>query len=233
MAKNHLFRLFSVLMTVIVLAGCIKAGPRSESLEITLAESGADRDQPEIDGFLNPGEWDQADLVHFEDGSELFTLQSGEYLYLAIRALPAEMIAGNIFINEGDLISILHTSAALGTAAYQKDGDTWRKIQDFEWCCRSRVEGEEARANRETFFDQEGWLGINSFLGNKNEMEYKIRLTGAEEFLAVNFLRADNPAQKQVWPIGLIDGPAQPSEGGFPEFMEFSPENWQNLEDLP
>jgi len=188
---------------------------------------------PVIDGILHPGEWDQANLVHFEDGSELYLLQSEEYLYLAVRANPAEMIAGNVFINEGDLISILHTSAALGTAVYQKDGSTWEKIQDFEWCCRSRTENEEARADRVAFFDQEGWMGINSFLGNENVLEYKIRLTGSEEFIAVNFLRADNPAQKQIWPIGLIDGPAQPSEGGFPETMEFSPDNWQNLEDLP
>jgi len=222
-----------MLMTFMVLAGCINAVPVSETLEITLAEGGADRDQPEIDGVLNLGEWDQADLVHFEDGSELFLLQTGEYLYLAVRAYPAEMIAGNIFIHGGDLISIFHASAALGTATYQKEGDTWRKIRDFEWCCRSRVDGKEAWEDRKNFFDQEGWLGINSFLGHENELEYKIRLTGSEEFLAVNFLRADNPSQKQIWPIDLIDGPAQPSEGGFPEFMEFSPQDWQKLEQLP
>jgi len=233
MAKNHLYRLCSVLMAFIVLAGCIKVDPASESLEITLAVNGAGSNQPVIDGVLNPGEWDQAELVHFEDGSELFLLQSGEYFYLAVRALPAEMIAGNVFINEGDLISILHTSAALGTAVYEREGSTWRKIQDFEWCCRTRMDSEEARENREVFFDKEGWLGINSFLGNENELEYKIRLTGSEDFLAVNLLRVDNPAQKQVWPIDLVDGPAQPNEGGFPEVMELFPETWQNLEELP
>ena len=233
MAKNHLFRLSSLLITLIILAGCIESGPVSESPEITLAANGLGSDQPVIDGVLNPEEWDQADLVHFDDGSELFMLQSGEYLYLAIRAIPAEMIAGNVFINVGDRISILHTSAALGTAIYQEEEDIWRKTQDFGWCCRSKIESGEARANREAFFDQEGWLGINSFLGNENELEYMIRLTGSEEYVAVNFLRADNPAQKQVWPIGLIDGPAQPVDGGFPEVMEFSPENWQNLEKIP
>ena len=232
MAKNHLIRRCALLMTLFFIAGCIKAGPTSDSLEITLAMDGAGSDHPVIDGTLHPGEWDQADLVLFEDGSELYLLQSEEYLYQAVRAIPAEMVAGNIFINEGDRISILHTSAALGTAIYQDEGDTWRKIQDFEWCCRSRTENEEARASREAFFDQDGWMGINSFLGNENELEYKIRLTGSEEYVAVNFLRADNPAQKQVWPIGLTGGPAQPNEDGFPETMDFSPENWLNLEDI-
>ena len=233
MTKNHLYRLCSVLMIHIVLAGCIVVDPASESLKITLGVDGAGSKQPVIDGVLNPREWNQADLVHFEDGSELFMLQSGEYLYLAVRSLPAEMIAGNVFINKGDLILILHTSAALGTAVFEREGSTWRKIQDFEWCCRTRMDSEEARANREAFFDREGWLGNNSFLGNENELEYKIRLTGSEDYLAVNLLRVDNPAQKQAWPIDIVDGPAQSSEGGFPEIMEFSPETWQNLKELP
>jgi len=188
---------------------------------------------PVIDGVLQPGEWDQADLFHFEDESELFLLQKGGYLYLAVRAGIDEMIAGNVFLQNGNQIFIMHTSAALGTAIYQEEGDSWVKIQDFEWCCRSKIESEAAREDREIFFNQDGWLGINSFNGNENELEYKIRLTGTETYLAVNFLSADTPGLKLVWPIGLVDGPAQPVDGGFPELMDFSPENWLNLEELP
>lgn len=233
MAKKHLFRLCFALMALLVLAGCIKADPASESLDITLTVDGAGDDGPVIDGVLKPGEWDQADLFHFEDGSELFMLRSGEYLYLGIRVIPSEMIAGNVFLNDGNQISILHTSAALGTAIYQEDGDTWRKIQDFEWCCRSRIESEAAQEDREIFFNQNGWLGINSFLGNENELEYQILLSGSVQNFAVNFVSADNPDKRQIWPVDVVDGPAQPIEGGFPEMMDFIPEYWQNLEELP
>jgi len=233
MTNNHLFRLCSVLMISLFMAGCINADPPMESLEITSAEDGAEKFQPVIDGVLQPGEWDQADLFHFEDESELFLLQKGGYLYLAIRAGIDEMIAGNVFLQNGNQIFIMHASAALGTVIYQEAGDSWVKIQDFEWCCRSKIESEAAREDREIIFNQDGWLGINSFNGNENELEYKIRLTGTETYLAVNFLSADTPGLKLVWPIGLVDGPAQPVDGGFPKLMDFSPENWLNLEELP
>jgi hypothetical protein len=233
MSKNYLFWLWSTLTTLTVLAGCIKADPASEPLEIPLTAEREGDDSPVIDGVLQPGEWDQADLFYFEDGSELYIDQDGEYLYLAIRSIPDEMIAGNVFLKSGDQISILHTSAALGTAIYQREADSWRKIQDFMWCCRSRIESETARQEREVFLNQGGWLGINSFLGNENELEYQIHLPGSAQNLAVNFISADNPDRKQVWPVGLVDGPAQPPEGGFPEIMDFSPKDWQDLEQLP
>lgn len=187
---------------------------------------------PIIDGILEQGEWDRADKYYFEDGSELLLIISEDILYLAIQAGIPDMIAGNVFLQNADQIKILHTSAALGTAVYQDGGEGWNKIQDFEWCCRARIESEQARIDREDFFDQEGWLGINSFLGNQNELEYKIQLSGRPGNLAVNFLSADNPGLKLVWPEGIVDGPAQPVDGGFPDVMEFAPQNWFSLKDL-
>ncbi len=232
MTNNHLFRLCSVLMISLVMAGCINADPPMESLEITLAEDGAEKFQPVIDGVLQSGEWDQADLYYFEDGSELYLLNSGNHLYLAIKAISAEMISANVFISSEERINILHTSAALGTTIYQPEGDTWQRTRDFEWCCRSKVDNASARAVRETFYHTENWLGINSFNGNENELEYKISLSGSEVYLAVNFLRVDQLEDKYVWPVGISDGPAQPTIGGFPDTLDFSPENWFILGDI-
>jgi hypothetical protein len=232
MPNNHQFRLYLVLIIFFALSGCSNADPLSETLETTLTVDEEAKDQPVIDGVIEPGEWNQAHHYPFADGSELYLLKSEEYLYLGIRSLPAEMIAGNIFLNSSDQISILHTSAALGTASYQGEGDSWLKTQDFEWCCRSRIESEEATETRMAFFDKHGWLGINSFMGNENELEYKIQLDGSENYLAVNFLSADDPERKFIWPMDVVDGPAQPIDGGFLEEMEFSPQNWFDLEEL-
>ncbi|TFG50453.1 MAG: hypothetical protein E4H33_00045 [Anaerolineales bacterium] len=189
---------------------------------------------PVIDGMIQPGEWDLADRHLFKDGSEIFLLRSDEYLYLAIRALPAEMIAGNVFLQQGDQVSIFHTSAALGTAIYQKAGDTWQKTSDFDWCCRSKIDSEGATAAREEFFARENWLGANSFIGIENELEYQIRLEIPAQALSVNFLRVSNPeAGKIPWPADLVDGSTQSSPGGFPEILDFSLERWGNLETIP
>jgi len=229
--RNQYFLLLSLLLSLIF-ASCRDEGPVPVGGELPPIETRDVRKIPEIDGRIQPGEWDDARIDFFEDGSELFLLNKDGYLYLAIRAGFDEMIAGNVFLHNGDQIYIMHTSAALGTALYQEEVDTWTKVKDFEWCCRSKMDSETARANREIFFVQEGWLGINSFNGNENELEYKVRLTGSEVYLAVNFLSADTPGLKLVWPIGLVDGPAQPVDGGFPGVMDFAPDLWHSLGEI-
>ena len=183
MIRNRRGRFYLLLIIAILLAGCNDGAPETVPEEITPSQELVKEGLPMIDGILSPGEWDQAVIENFEDGSEVYLLQSGEYLYLAIRAIPSQMIAGNVFLNEGDRITIHHTSAALGTAIYQEDNNTWRKIEDFNWCCRSRIETDTEA--REDFFDRDGWLGINSFLGNENELEYQIRFSESVQSIAV------------------------------------------------
>jgi hypothetical protein len=65
---------------------------------------------------MSTGEWDGAVVETFSDGSQLFLVHCDGYLYLAIRANTPEMIVGNVFVERGDEIAILHSSAALGTA---------------------------------------------------------------------------------------------------------------------
>jgi formylglycine-generating enzyme required for sulfatase activity len=189
----------------------------------------ASNPEPVIDGTILPGEWDGAEAYLFQDGGKILILQESDYLYIAMRAGSEMMIVGNVLINRGDRIDILHTSAALGTAVYIREGDTWRMESDFEWCCRSRIAGGVGDEQRTLFFDEEGWLGINSYMGTLNEVEYQILLDGSEEFLAANYIYAEEPYLKLVWPIGLEDGVALPVETGYPELLDFSLENWFSL----
>jgi hypothetical protein len=126
----------------------------------------------------------------------------------------------------------MHASAALGTLIYHQEGEEHRKVKDFDWCCRSKIDDEVSRSAREVFFDEEGWLGTNSFIGVENELEYKITLDGIPFSLAVNFILADGGGVKQVWPVGLEDGVALPTDGGFPDLIEFALEEWIVLEDI-
>lgn len=225
-----------VLMICLVIAGCAAANTSSATPSPDLSDQVGEQDPvgrgilPEIDGSIQAEEWKDADIWNLEGGGQLYLLTAGEHLFLAVRALPPGMIAGNVFLSAGNEIKVLHSSAALGTVVFQQDGDTWQKIKDFEWCCRSRVDDQSSREARTAFYDREGWLGANSFLGAENELEYKIRLEGSESAVALNYLWADGSAAKQVWPAGLSDGISWPSEGGFPDVMEFSPGKWYPLE---
>lgn len=186
---------------------------------------------PIIDGTITPGEWEGATIETFVDGSELMLLHNEGYLYLAIQDATTEMIVGNVFVNHGDEISILHTSAALGTAIYQEATDSWQQGKVFEWCCRGTSDNPRAQTERDVFFQQEGWVSINSRVGTPNELEYQIKIGDAPIRLAVNYLSvSSNPDDtKKTWPANLADDVSRPTPGGLPAEMSFSPEQWRVL----
>lgn len=184
---------------------------------------------PIIDGTMSPGEWDGAVVKSFSDGSELFLMYSDGYLYLGIRAKTSEMIVGNIFIEHGDEIAILHSSAALGTARYQKGMGSWQQTQGFVWRCRSTDNSEAARAERDAFLKEEHWVAANARMGLPNELEFQIEMTNETMRLAVNFLTASNPNVKIPWPPDLNDDCIKPTPGGLPAQFHFSPDKWATL----
>ena len=182
-----------------------------------------------IDGTMSPGEWDSARVETFSDGSELFLMYSEGYLYLGIRANTPEMIVGNIFIARGDEIAILHSSAALGTAVYQKGIDSWQQTREFVWCCRQTGNSEAAQAERDAFLEQDRWVAANSRIGSPNELEYQIEMTHETLRLAAIFLRASNPNVKIPWPNDLDDDCIKPTPGGMPAQLHFSPDTWATI----
>jgi hypothetical protein len=183
-------------------------------------------DPPTIDGTMVPGEWDEAAVGTLTDGSELFLKHAGGYIYLGIRGSTPEMIVGNVFIKRGDEIKILHSSAALGTAIYQKSDEHWQQTQEFTWKCRDTSESDSAKAGREAFFSEEGWVSVNSRIGTPNELEYKIEITGETLQLAVNIIRSSDPNVKPSWPADLEDDVILPTPGGLPPTLVFSLDQW-------
>ena len=186
-----------------------------------------------IDGTISPGEWDNAIIESFSDGSELLLMYSEGYLYVGVRANTSDMIVGNIFINHGDEIVILHASAALGTAIYRKETDQWQLTQSFDWCCRNTSNNEAGQDERNAFLQEERWVGTNSRIGTPNELEYQIELTGESLRMAVNYIKVSEPNVKIPWPNDLDDDCIKPTPGGLPERLKFSPDEWAKIDIQP
>lgn len=210
----------------ILIAGCRQADRLPPTPTPTIQPTTTPTPLPQIDGTILPGEWAGAVTELFADGSELLILQTADTLYLAIRASTDEMIAGNVFIQNGDEVRILHTSAALGTAIYRQSGDLWAQTKGFEWCCRETVIDAAQEAERTAFWKQEGWMGVNSRIGTPNELEYQIALGEADFRLAVNFLRVSISDEKIPFPAGLTDDCILPTPGSYPTEFHFAPETW-------
>ncbi|MEN8174083.1 MAG: hypothetical protein ABFS03_14540, partial [Chloroflexota bacterium] len=193
----------TIIFSLMVISGCqettvssaITQGPPTitapssiPQADVSIAVPGGPA--PMIDGVMLPGEWDSARVEGFLDGGELRLMHNEGFLYLGISANTQDMIVGNIFVDRGDKIAVLHSSAALGTAIYQKDGDTWKQTQGFSWCCRSTNSSDAAQAERDAFLQHEGWVSINTRMGTPQELEYQIEMGGKELRLAVTFMLA-------------------------------------------
>jgi hypothetical protein len=232
----------AILIFFVSISGCQKNAPSSITTQATPTItvpilSPEEQDSiivpqgisPTIDGTLLPGEWERARVETFSDGSELLLMHSEGYLYLGIRANTPDMIVGNIFIDHGDEIAVLHASAALGTAIYQRDADFWQQTQGFSWCCRSTNSNDAAQAEHDAFLRQEHWVSINSRMGTPQELEYQIEMTDETLRLAVTFMMASGTNQKFSWPTHLNDACVQSFEGGFPLQLQFSPDTWETI----
>ena len=183
-----------------------------------------------LDGTISSDEWDGANIETFSDGSELLLMHNEGFLYLGIRANTSDMIVGNIFVDHGDEVAILHSSAALGTAIYAKGVDNWQRTQDFVWRCRSAGDSASAQAEREAFLQDEGWSANISYMGSPNEVEYKIAITEGEFRLAATFIPANEINTRIYWPTHLDDDCIEPTPGGMPATLSFSPDQWGTLE---
>jgi hypothetical protein len=184
---------------------------------------------PVLDGTLFSREWNAARKELFSDGSQLLMMHHAGYLYLGIQANTTGMIVGNVFVEHEDKVSVLHSSAALGTAIYEKRSDGFQQNQDFLWQCRNTGNSSFAQAEREAFLQQEGWLASNSRMGSPQELEYKIAMPNGSLRLAVTFTRASELSTRIYWPIGLEDDCTKSPQGEFPTTMQFAPFTWATV----
>ena len=201
------------------------SSPASTDLIITIPNG----NPPILDGTISSGEWIDARQELFSDGSELLMMHHEGYLYLGIRANTPGMIAGNIFVNHKNQVSIFHASAALGTAIYEKKSDKWEQTQAFSWRCRGTSNSPSAIAEREAFLQQENWLASNSRMGTPQELEYKIAIPNDSLHLTITFTRASDTSTRIYWPVGLADDCIVSPQGEFPTTLQFSPSTWITL----
>jgi CubicO group peptidase (beta-lactamase class C family) len=178
-----------------------------------------------LDGHLSPDEWDGARVEEFSQGGELLMMHDDGYLYLGIRS--RSMGYGSICIAQDSQISILHSSAALGCAVFEQDGNDWRRTQQFSWCCRSLTDD----SPREAHLQREGWSASIGYLGAPEEMEYQIVMPKEALTLAVVYQEGSDVDSALWWPENLDDDclgltllPGDP-----PERLQFSPEKWMTV----
>lgn len=223
-------KLVILLIFLMFTAGCQKAEPpKPVEKETPTPDAGTfpvlhvpAGDRPVIDGILSPNEWENAAITAMSDGSELFWMYAEDMLYVAARTPGLGSM--NLAIQYGDQIHILHSSAALGSAIYEKGKDHWNLTQDYSWCCRSTIVFDEM----DQLFQAEGWLASIGYLGTPGEVEFQVTVPAGEIRVAVCYVLSET--QFSYWPEELNQASVEQLKGEPADVEDFQLDQWVLLE---
>jgi len=179
---------------------------------------------PDIDGTIDPGEWSRSDQFSISEDSDLYLLQEGRTLYLAVSRSRPGLLGANVFVNQGNIVRILHISAALGTAEYIREGDSWSLTRNFDWQHRTVGNSKAALEERAVYFDREGWSAPNAYTGTPNHLEMQIYLE-PETRIAIHLFQSDT-TDPFVWPPGLEDDTGKVFSNGLTPQLFLEPDEW-------
>lgn len=134
-------------------------------------------------------------MFSMSDGASISLLHSGATLYVAVAG--TEVGSVNVLIATDEEVRILHSSAALGSALYEKAPGEWELIHGFNWCCRIRSND----AARLALLEEEGWQANIGFVGDPGVVEYQITVPWSGASLAVSSIR--DREDMGFWPSNL------------------------------
>ena len=182
-----------------------------------------------IDGVLSADEWSAALAIDLDGENQLFLMHAGGYLYLGMRGKPEPVIS--ICLDQVDQVSILHSSAAIGTAIYQPVEGVWELVKDFEWCCRETEDSTRAQEALDMQLELDGWVANNGLRGVPEEVEFQIAMPDDSLHLAVNAIGPPSYRSVLSWPRELADDCSRLSmiTGPIPEQAQFSQADWVTL----
>ena len=127
-------------------------------------------------------------------------------------------------------VRILHASAAVGEAVYERAGDTWALKTKFEFKLRDGRTGPPTEQDRSDYFSSMGWVANASRTGD-GKREFRIRLTDAIRFLGVTFFTTNEPMAVSHWPPSMDDDcrAVRIAQGYLPETAVFRPASWHRV----
>ena len=171
---------------------------------------------------------DQQSQVALTGGGEVTLTRSGEFLDVAVKGPRAGL--ASLCVGDDSRVRILHASAAVGEAIYEKDGDRWILKSGFEWKLRDARTGPPTDEQVNAFLASAGWTANASRAGDPRR-NFRIRLTDRTRYLGVTFFTTDEPMAVSYWP-GTIDDDCRAvkvAQGFRPETARFDPRRWHPI----
>jgi hypothetical protein len=162
-------------------------------------------------------------------GGQVSLRRDGNILHITVSG-PRKGLA-SLCVAEESRVRILHASAALGEAAYEKRGEVWTLASGFDFKLRDSRTGPPSEADRRGYFETMGW-SANSSNAGAPVREFAIRLTDSIRSLGVAFLSIDEPMAVSYWPASMDDDcrANQIAQGYLPKSAQFRPSTWHAMQ---
>ena len=184
--------------------------------------------EPTLDGVMGAEEWRDAATLARDGEATLFGKRAGDTLFLGLRGAGAGITTVGLLPEGGSRLCVLHASASLGTAEYERQGDAWTAVRPFAWSSKSPPGTAEGNAERAAFREAEGWLGTLASMGADSEIAIDLgagrdgRLRCAVGHLGGSPVRIPAGSQDGLFGMTLQMGTA-------PETLAADPSQWLEL----
>lgn len=171
---------------------------------------------------------DQQSPMALTGGGEVTLTRSGEFLDVAVQGPRAGL--ASLCVGDDSRVRILHASAAVGEAIYEKDADRWTLKSGFEWKLRDARTGPPTDEQVKAFLASAGWTANASRAADPRRI-FRIRLTERTRYLGVTFFTTDEPMAVSYWPDTIDDDcrAVKVAQGFLPETPRFDPRRWHPI----
>ncbi len=183
--------------------------------------------QVKLDGTLGEGEWTEQSKVEDATAFRLHMMHSDALII----AVDAGQTYPHVCLFDGKSVRVLHASASLGTASYEREGDAWSRTEDFAWTARDADEPAVRASQRVENLQTQGWTGTTVGMGEPGHSELRIELDPDSidaTRVAVSVIASGGA---QSWPTGVSDDCASLGllMGNAPEQARFDTDAWAPL----
>lgn len=165
-----------------------------------------------------------------EGGGAVAVRRDGDALHVTVTGPRAGL--ASLCVGDDRRVRILHASAAVGEALYERSGETWTLKRGFDWKLRDSPQaGPPAARASDEFFAAAGWTANPSRRGAPRRA-FRIRLTDDVRFVGVTFLSTEGPSAVAYWPATMDDDcrAVKMAQGYLPDRAHFSPERWHKVQ---
>jgi len=185
---------------------------------------------PIINGRISTDEWAGSAEARLSDESRVLLRHDGRFLYIAIVGTKPGF--PSVCVARGDSIRILHSSAALGSALYVRDGDEWQQRQKLNFSLRSGDVSETGMKAIADYISANGWVATNSAMSpSQREMQISLSMLeqGDPRLSLGYYLANDGPVLS--WPAHADDGctATKTVQGWLPPTLAFRTAGWARL----